>query len=102
MEHILLCGAGGLLYHIFPLLERRYSVSYENKKRMNFDYHHDLIKEIMTIRFWIYAALYVLIACLIGYGYFRNIKEVHGLLEIHIGISSPLLIKTMLNLKFST
>jgi hypothetical protein len=98
MEQILLCGFGGLLYHVFPLLE---SIKNRDNTGMMVGEHPDFMLEIKKIRFWVCLIIYVGIACGFGYAYFINMTEVHGILEIHIGISTPLILRSMLNLKLS-
>lgn len=81
-EPVILSGLGGLCYPFLAYLEWR------NKKQTQRPPHSDL-------SYYISIIIYVFFALLIGYAYFSGRTEINKLLAIHIGISSPLILRTM-------
>lgn len=84
-EPVILSGFGGLAYPLLAFLE------FDNIKKS---------KCITFRKFRDYFAvlIYVFLAILMGYAYFEGKEDVNRLLAIHIGISSPLILRTMTNI----
>ena len=81
-EPVILSGLGGLCYPLLAFFESR---NVPKNKRI----------DLLNIRFFMLVLLNVFFALLIGYAYFSGKSDVNKLLAIHIGISAPLIIRTM-------
>lgn len=84
-EPIILSGLGGLTYPLLVYLEHD---STKKSKQITFKKTRDYVA----------VFIYVFFALLVGYAYFKGQNEVNRLLAIHIGISAPLILRTMSNI----
>lgn len=83
-EPMILCSLGGFCYPFLIFLE------------------YDAAKKSKTITFtklrdYISLIIYVFFALLVGYAYFSTNEEVNKILAIHVGVSAPLILRTMAN-----
>ena len=83
-EPVILSGLGGLAYPLLTFLE------FDNLKKSK-------CLTFKKFRDYFAVLIYVFLAVLMGYAYFKGKNDVSGLLAIHIGISSPLILRTMTN-----
>lgn len=84
-EPVILSGLGGLSY---PLLSMVEGLTLKNSKRPTYK----------DLAFYISIIINVFFALLIGYAYFDNKTLDNKLLAIHIGVSAPLILRTMANI----
>lgn len=84
-EGVILAALGGLAYPLLTLLER---IQQPNAIKIN----------LKDLSFYISVLIYIFLASIVGYIYFHG-KEIldvsERLLAVHVGITSPLLIKSL-------
>ena len=84
-EGVILSALGGLAYPLLTLLER---IQQPNAKKI----------DLKDFSFYLSIMIYVFLACIVGYIYFNNKIEFgvnDRLLAFHVGITAPLLIRTL-------
>ncbi len=84
-EGVILSALGGLAYPLLTLLER---MQQPNAKKI----------DLKDLSFYVSVFIYVFLACIVGYIYFNGKLEFgvnDRLLAFHVGITSPLLIRTL-------
>lgn len=79
-EYIVLSIIGGGLYQLIPVMENI------NKTNEPIQINN---RTILLVLF------YCLLGGLAGYAYFEKVTEIHRLMAIQVGISSPLLFRTL-------
>jgi len=84
-EGVILSALGGLAYPLLTLLER---IQQPNAKKI----------DLKDMSFYVSVLIYVFMASVVGYIYFHgkeNFEVNDRLLAFHVGITAPLLIRTL-------